>query len=184
MANGAWYHVVGTYDGAQQRIYVNGAMENSAARTGSIPDYGQILAIGKYALDNNSNFDGTLDEVRVSKTARGADWIKLSYAGQRSDQKLITFQRMASQCQTRFAVPKDTAVDEGALNRPTAPSRIALTRSKSPAPGRTPLGKFPRDRPPVGRPGGTSPRSGTAASRSCSSPTSWRRPRSSATGSR
>jgi hypothetical protein len=36
-------------------------------------------------------FKGMIDEVRVSSIARSADWIKLSYMNQRSDDKLLQF---------------------------------------------------------------------------------------------
>ncbi|MDB5047543.1 MAG: hypothetical protein JWO30_614 [Fibrobacteres bacterium] len=116
MTAGTWYHVVGVYDGAEQRIYVNGTLDGTVARTGTVSDFGQSLAIGKYALDNGSNFDGVVDEARVSRAARSADWIKLSYANQRPDQKLVGFERFpaAPSCQVHFATPADTAVKEGA----------------------------------------------------------------------
>ncbi len=88
-STGQWYHVVGTYDQANLRIYVNGNLECTSARTGALSDYGQGLTFGKYQNDNNSNFNGKLDEVRVSFTARSSDWIALSYMNQRSDQKLV-----------------------------------------------------------------------------------------------
>lgn len=124
MANGTWYHIVGTYDGATQKIYVNGALEASRARTGSVSDYGQALAIGKSGIDNNSNFDGAVDEARVSSTARSADWIKLCYANQKAGQKLVTFQRFPS-CQTQFAMPADTAIAEGSALLLTAQTACA-----------------------------------------------------------
>jgi len=91
-STGQWFHVVGTYDQANLRIYVNGNLECTVARTGAISDYGQGLAFGKYLNDNNSNYNGKLDEVRISYTARSSDWIALSYMNQRSDQKLVVKQ--------------------------------------------------------------------------------------------
>ncbi len=88
-STGQWYHVVGTYDQSNMRIYVNGSQECSVARTGTISDYGQGLTFGKYQNDNNSNFNGKLDEVRISFTARSSDWIALCYMNQRADQKLV-----------------------------------------------------------------------------------------------
>jgi hypothetical protein len=114
MANGAWYHVAGTWDGSSQKVYVNGVLEGSLTRTGTIDDYGQALAIGKYALDAFSNFDGAVDEARVARTARTADWIKLTHASQKPGAALVSFKRFEG-CVSRFAVPPDTSVEEGAL---------------------------------------------------------------------
>lgn len=114
MSNGEWYHVVGSYDGISQKVYVNGILENSMPRSGSVSDYGQQLTIGKYSQDNYSNFDGLVDEVRVSRSARSADWIKLSYANQKAGQKLISFEQFSG-CAEVFQIPRDTSVSEGAL---------------------------------------------------------------------
>ena len=45
---GTTYHVVGTYDGANLRIYVNGALQATVARTGAVNDssFGGALAGG------------------------------------------------------------------------------------------------------------------------------------------
>ena len=41
-------HLVGTYDGSEVRLYVNGALEGSRAASGSMTDYGQDLFIGTF----------------------------------------------------------------------------------------------------------------------------------------
>jgi hypothetical protein len=113
MANGIWYHVAGTYDGTTEKVYLNGVLDGTLTRSGAVSDYGQAVAIGKYGLDDNSNFDGVVDEARIARTARSADWIKLSYANQKPGQKLVSYSRFAG-CQAQFAVPADTAAEEGA----------------------------------------------------------------------
>jgi hypothetical protein len=81
---GEWYHVAGTYDGSDLRIYVNGAEEAVTPKVGIITDYGRGLTFGKYEFDTASNFRGQIDEVRVSAKTRSAAWIKLSYQNQRN----------------------------------------------------------------------------------------------------
>jgi hypothetical protein len=87
---GSWYHVVGTYDGSDLRIYVNGAEEAAQSRTGIITDYGRGLTFGKYEYDNVSNFRGKIDEVRISSRVRGAAWVKLSYENQKTGSSVVT----------------------------------------------------------------------------------------------
>jgi len=69
---GHWYHVVGTYDGITQRIYVNGALENSAtAQRGPIlyPPHA-FFEIGAYHdQDEYYRMAGLLHEVSVYKEA-------------------------------------------------------------------------------------------------------------------
>jgi Concanavalin A-like lectin/glucanases superfamily/Fibronectin type III domain len=64
IATGQAYHVVGTYDGATQRLYVNGAQVASAALSGPASASTSPLYIGSW---NGSTefFKGTIDEVAV-----------------------------------------------------------------------------------------------------------------------
>jgi len=79
-------------------LYVNGVLENSVQ--------GCVKTISGYANDevgrcryDSSNvpkgsaryFYGSLDEFRIDKTVRNANWIKLCYMNQREDDKLIRF---------------------------------------------------------------------------------------------
>lgn len=70
-----WTHVVGTYDGANLKLYINGSLVSSKPRTGAINWTYQPLAftIGEY-LDDNENhyFKGKIDDVRVWAYARSA----------------------------------------------------------------------------------------------------------------
>ncbi len=65
---GWWYHVAGTYDGAEQNIYVNGRLENSStAQSGDIlyPDR-SFFDLAAYHDDNEHYlFRGMLHEVRL-----------------------------------------------------------------------------------------------------------------------
>jgi parallel beta-helix repeat protein len=64
----SWHHVVGTYDGANLKLYIDGTEKSSLAVNGNI-DWSPIpyeLYIGRYLDDNELyNFDGTIDEVSV-----------------------------------------------------------------------------------------------------------------------
>jgi hypothetical protein len=58
------YHVVGTYDGSMQRLYVNGALVASAALTGPASSSTYPLLIGSWT-GTNEFFAGRVDEVAV-----------------------------------------------------------------------------------------------------------------------
>jgi outer membrane protein assembly factor BamB len=68
-----WYHVVGTFDGAIMRIYVNGNLSNSKLRSNSIPTYPNThLFLGSdpnYWQYNYDKFNGIIDEVVIYKRA-------------------------------------------------------------------------------------------------------------------
>jgi hypothetical protein len=62
---GRWTHVAGTYDGANMRIYVNGVLVATAAKTGTLTTNNVADAwIGRDPAGTGA-FDGILDEVRL-----------------------------------------------------------------------------------------------------------------------
>jgi hypothetical protein len=68
---GEWVHVVGVYDGAAVRIYVNGVEQGSAAQSGNILGYNQPLYIGATGLPDEFA-KGLIDEVRIYSGALSA----------------------------------------------------------------------------------------------------------------
>lgn len=86
---GEWVQVVHTYTKGDSRIYVNGGLEGVTSRTDSplnIRTPARLFVGGWYG---NFQFVGEIDEVRVSKVARSADWIKLEYENQKPLQTLV-----------------------------------------------------------------------------------------------
>ena len=81
-----WIHVVHTYDGKNGRIYINGQLDGSANPTLNIKNPSRMWIGGWY---NNYDFVGDIDEVRISKTARSADWVRLQYENQKPMQTLV-----------------------------------------------------------------------------------------------
>jgi concanavalin A-like lectin/glucanase superfamily protein/PKD domain-containing protein len=81
-----WYHVAGTWDGSTAKIYVNGALENSAAKTGTILDTtnngsltigAEIFADGW--IPQGEYFHGSIDEVEIFNRALTAEEIRSIY---------------------------------------------------------------------------------------------------------
>jgi len=61
LVTGEWMHVAGTYDGTNMKLYLNGALINSATVSG-----GMSTPAGNFTLSSSStSLDGKLDEVRV-----------------------------------------------------------------------------------------------------------------------
>ncbi len=65
---GAWTHVALTYDASMLRLYVNGVLATSQARTGAIQSSSNPLWIGGN-LPYGEYFQGLIDEVRVYNRA-------------------------------------------------------------------------------------------------------------------
>ncbi len=76
---GSTYHVVGTYDGTTQRLYINGVQQVQGALTGAINVNANNLTIGSW---NGSSefFAGTIDEVAVYPSVLSASRVSAHYA--------------------------------------------------------------------------------------------------------
>ncbi|MCX6921629.1 MAG: hypothetical protein NT154_00185, partial [Verrucomicrobia bacterium] len=73
-----WYHLVGTYDGANFSFYVNGGLIGSARHAGYLANPLNALGIGQRA-DGYGTWDGNLDEVAIYTNALSLARIKAHY---------------------------------------------------------------------------------------------------------
>ncbi|MEI7899092.1 MAG: DUF2341 domain-containing protein [bacterium] len=110
---GQWYHVVHTYQKGEGRIYVNGVL--CGATAGGTPmniATNQPMWIGvEYGRYFLGCFKGDMDEVRVSKVTRSADWVKMEYENQKPMQTLVG---PLVQTGSAFSVsPASVTVEEG-----------------------------------------------------------------------
>jgi len=92
-----WHYVVLTYDGNTLTIYKDGEQKNSTNLVGSIPTNAIDLILG-------TNLSGTLDEVRVSNTARSAAWINTSYKMTNSPTTFISVEPEQNQQYTYLSI--------------------------------------------------------------------------------
>lgn len=83
---GEWVHVAHTYERGEGKVYLNGTFDASAKPTLTIQSPARLWIGGWY---DNYDFVGAIDEVRVSKVARPADWIRLEYENQKPLQTLV-----------------------------------------------------------------------------------------------
>jgi hypothetical protein len=78
---GSWSYVVGTFDGSTAKIYVNGALYNSCAASGSLGSNGNNFNIGGYG-NTNEPFTGVIDDTAYWGTALTIDQINTIYQRQ------------------------------------------------------------------------------------------------------
>ena len=81
-----WVHVVHTSNGPDGRIYLDGKLAGEATPTLNIERPARFWIGGWY---DNHDFVGDIDEVRVSKVARSADWIRFQYENQKPMQTAV-----------------------------------------------------------------------------------------------
>ena len=86
LALGQWYHVVHTYTSGTSRVYVNGLLDGTSSVTLTMANPARMWIGGWY---NSYSFVGEIDEARVSKVARSANWIKMEYENQKPLQTLV-----------------------------------------------------------------------------------------------
>ncbi len=77
----AWTHLAATYDGAALRLYVNGALASTRARTGPIVASGGALRIGGNNAWPGEFFGGLIDDVRIYNRALTATEIAAGMNG-------------------------------------------------------------------------------------------------------
>ena len=75
---GNWQHVVGTFDGTNLNLFHNGTLDSSVALASLNKPNGIKLNVGTF-VSSSDNFDGVIDELRISDSARDSDYIVTTY---------------------------------------------------------------------------------------------------------
>jgi hypothetical protein len=79
IAAGTWYYVTAVWTpGSTLQLYVNGALDSAIANTST------TLRSSTKGVQFLNGFNGILDEVEISNTARSANWIATEYNNQSS----------------------------------------------------------------------------------------------------
>ena len=116
-----WYHLTGTYDGSQMRLFVDGVEDKNSPRpqTGSIDSAPSDCGIG--SCDGQHLFYGIVDEVRVYDRAVSADEVRTSHhSGResiRAEQDLVFQPEPVGEGTLPFRKPprEITEIEEGFL---------------------------------------------------------------------
>ena len=107
-----WHQVAGLYDGANWTLYGDGVQKATLAQgTGALSN-AQPVTIGAFVYNGvYSRFSkASLDEVRISNTARSAGWISTEYANQNSPGTFYSLGNPESQPPAALAI---TSVNGG-----------------------------------------------------------------------
>ncbi|MHA2271974.1 MAG: DUF2341 domain-containing protein [Candidatus Hodarchaeales archaeon] len=113
-------HVVATYDGSHMRLYVDGTLVGVVDATGLIPIEDWVLG----RSSGNEDHQGILDEARVSRITRSADWIATEYSNQ---QNPATFYSEGSEIifDTDSPIVNDFGVDDDGTGNPRLWAAVA-----------------------------------------------------------
>jgi hypothetical protein len=73
-----WFHVAGTFDGTNLRTYLNGALTNTLSAVGNSASETGTAKLGA-RVDLTGFYSGAVDEARISRVARSADYFAAHY---------------------------------------------------------------------------------------------------------
>ena len=98
LSTGVWHYLVGTADGTNVKLYVDGTLMGTLAGGDAFSGYTDpsIYLGGDDGTGSTPSIDFDADELRYSKTARTADWILTEYNNQNnpgniSDPQFLTY---------------------------------------------------------------------------------------------
>ena len=93
ISSGSWYHIVGVASGSTRRVYVNGVGGTAGSGTTWTLDANPVLlgagengSPGTFPIEQ---FDGIIDEVRISTTVRSSEWIQAEYNNQNNPNAFV-----------------------------------------------------------------------------------------------
>jgi hypothetical protein len=105
----AWVYVVLTFDGTDIIGYINGKQDFTSNNPGTIDDSSDNdFLIGQY-IGESIYFDGLMDEVRISNTARSAGWIATLYNNTNSSNLFISAGNQENITIPNWAAPNGTS---------------------------------------------------------------------------
>jgi hypothetical protein len=70
ISTGAWYHIAIVKDGSNFKLFVDGALEDTQADSGTLVASTNPLLVGRENTTTTRDWNGHLDEVRISNIAR------------------------------------------------------------------------------------------------------------------
>lgn len=84
-----WNHVAHVFQPGDSRVYVNGVLAGTSRTRGSPLNVASPMSVSIGTWARGGWFVGDLDEVRISKVARTAEWVRLQYENQKPMQTLV-----------------------------------------------------------------------------------------------
>ena len=87
-----WHYITAVWDGTHQYIFIDGVLDN-AINIGdvSVEDDSKPLEFGEHYGNSQNAYDGSIDEIQISKIVRNADWISTAYRNQQNPLTFMSF---------------------------------------------------------------------------------------------
>ena len=72
-----WRHLVGVYDGAALKLYIDGELAVERTATGALQDGDAPVVTGQ--IEDGDSFRGEIGQVRIARIARDEHWVRNAY---------------------------------------------------------------------------------------------------------
>jgi hypothetical protein len=115
-----WVQVVHTWQEGDTRIYVNGVLAGQRQSRGAPLNIERPARLWIGGWYNNFSYVGDIDEVRISKVVRSAEWVRLEYENQKPMQTLVGPVVQQGDAASLSVTPERLTVQEGAKAAITA----------------------------------------------------------------
>ncbi len=89
LSDNAWHLVTGVFDGTVMRLYVDGVLESTRNSSKPCLINNLDITIGDNIPRTPRFFFGSIDEMRVLRTAVDKDWVRLCYMNQKENESLL-----------------------------------------------------------------------------------------------
>jgi len=111
-----WHHAVGTYDGSNVKIYIDGVLKKSTAASITINNDSNILSIGRLSAGAASRpYGGVLDDLRFYRSSISSADVQTIYNNTANSAAFWTFGSEQTQGSTLTQRNYGWAVDDGNL---------------------------------------------------------------------
>lgn len=124
LPSNTWTHLVATYDGATQRLFVNGAQVGSRAQTGTLETSASPLRIGGNTVWANEYFQGLIDEVRVYN--RALSQTEIATLAQTPVTQTVSTPTATSPCSTPCSLWDNTVTPTTPANADTSAVEVGV----------------------------------------------------------
>jgi hypothetical protein len=84
ITNGQWHHIVGSWDGANKRIYIDSNLVKTAAKSGALKTSTATAAVGSFGTSTSYPFGGKIAKVGIYNRGLTSDEVSQNYNATKS----------------------------------------------------------------------------------------------------
>ncbi|MFP4523686.1 MAG: DUF2341 domain-containing protein, partial [Candidatus Woesearchaeota archaeon] len=121
-----WQHLTGVWNGTNLSLYIDGSLDTPTGSYGNSP--GTITGADRNNIGeagDQSGWDGSIDEVRLSSVARSAGWVNQSYQMVASQDSLVSFGTPENASASKGVIPTNSSATPFYTNKSSNPYTLS-----------------------------------------------------------